>query len=91
MTPALEAASTRRSCEEIEALLIVETTASWPSRAEVREERDSKSTGLTVTEDGKVWLLVCRVRAVTVKPALRSSERTEGPRLPVACEFMVSF
>ena len=50
----------------------------------VRDGREEKSTGRTVTEGGKVWVLLLRVRTVTVKPAARSLWRIAGPRFPVA-------
>ena len=41
-------------------------------------------TGLTVTDGGKLWELLSRVRTVTWKPASRRWVRIVGPRLPVA-------
>ena len=64
----------------------VETTASWSARAAVRAGREVKSTGRTVTVEGKVCVLLLRVRTVMVKPAARSSARIAGPRFPVACD-----
>jgi len=39
---------------------------------------------MAVTEGGKVWVLLARVRTVTWKLAARIAFRMAGPRLPVA-------
>jgi hypothetical protein len=63
---------------------MAETTASWPLKASAKDSEEAKSVLWTRTPEGKVWVEVRRVRAVTVKLALMSAATMAGPRLPVA-------
>lgn len=88
---ALTAASMRSLCEAIAVVATVETTASRPVRASVRESRDSKLTLTTLTSGGKEWVEVSRVRTVISKSwESMSSFRTAEPRVPDACGWSVS-
>jgi hypothetical protein len=64
----------------------VDTRASWPLRALVRDSMEVKSTSTTLTREGKVALEVERTRTVTLNlPELMIALSTGVPRSPEAC------
>lgn len=64
----------------------VETTASWPSGAEIKNGTDSKSSSTDLTEDGREVLLPDREKTVTLKPALANPSWMDEPTAPPAYE-----
>ena len=63
----------------------VETTASWPLSASMRDSSELKSTLMTLTEAGKVASEPMRESTVRLNfPDLRSASRTGTPRSPLA-------
>ena len=71
------AASTRTPYSGRLAVLTVETTASWPSKAAVTESTDERSAVRTVTESGKLAEEDGRLTTVTLNfPDLTSALRT---------------
>lgn len=82
-TPAATAASTRRFCPCRAAFPIVDTRASWPLRASVREATELKSALTTLTPEGKVEVEESRTTAVTMNlPELISALRIGFPTRP---------
>jgi hypothetical protein len=63
----------------------VDTSASWPLRALVRDETEVKSTSTSLTDEGKVALPAVRTSTVTLNlPESTMAFSTGVPRSPVA-------
>ena len=83
-TPAVMAASIQIFSVERRGFGTAETTTSWFRKAEVRAEREERSTFRDLEAVGAELVESARWIAVTVKPAVFKAARILEPRLPVA-------